>query len=356
MKEEVKFLKYISQFDIQSKKLNTIMELMGEVSISNFFALDLKKFFKEDTIVHMCDQANEINIRSYFNSLEEQGIGFITIFDEAWPSKLLGNNEFPVYLFYKGDLSLLNYKAVAMVGSRDPSNYGRIVTDKFAGELAMADIVIVSGLAYGIDSISHRKALEVGGKTIAVLGGGLNRIYPTEHTSLAREIAQKGLLLSEYCPSTNATRFTFPYRNRIVAALSDGVLITEAGIKSGTVHTKNFALDYGKSMYCVPGNITSEKSELTNSLISKGQCLCVLSPKDILVDLGIDEAPKPKARTLQLGLNEAKIVELLKNGEKDIDFLAENCNISIISLNTCLTTMEISGIIRRMPGGSYALA
>ena len=357
MTEEVKFLKYISQFEIPAKKLNEITEPTGKPSIDRFLGLsELGKFFRSETIEDMCIKASEENVRSYFHNLEEQHIGIVTKYDPEWPEKFVGNDDFPLYLFYKGDLSLMKKTSIAIVGSRETTNYGRIVTDRFAAELAEAGIVIVSGLAYGVDSIAHRKCLEVGGKTIAVLGCGFNRMYPAEHTNLAREIAEKGLLLSEYCPSTKAGRYTFPYRNRIVAALSDGVLITEAGLKSGTVHTKNYALDYGKTVYCVPGNITSEKSELTNTLIAAHHAQCVVKAKDILDDLDIVGYSKPKARVMQLGLVEEKIVEILKNGEKDIDFLAEKCEISVISLNTYLTTMEISGIIRRMPGGYFALA
>lgn len=357
MSEEVKFLKYISQFEIPAKKLNEIITLMGKPSIDRFLGLSkLDKLFRSETIEDMCKRASEESLRSYLNNLKEQNIGIVTMYDAEWPDKLKGDDDFPLYLFYKGDLSLMSKPAIGIVGSREVTNYGRIVTDRFAKELAEAGVVIISGLAFGVDSIAHRKCLEVGGKTIAVLGCGFNRMYPAEHTNLAREVAEKGLLLSEYCPSTKAGRYTFPYRNRIVAALSDGVLITEASAKSGTVHTKNYALDYGKTVYCVPGNITSEKSELTNNLIAAHHAQCVTKAKDILDDLNIVGFSKPKARVVQLGLVEEKIVELLKNGEKDIDFLAEKCEISVISLNSYLTTMEISGIIRRMPGGYFALA
>lgn len=359
MSEKERFLKFISQFDMGVKRLNKIIQVMPQVSIDNLFKIkNIGDYIKAETLELMKERASERNLRSYFEALETHGIQFITQDSKDFPKKLREIGDAPLYLFCKGDLSLLNKTSIAIVGTRSPSNYGRIVTDRLAGELASSGVVIVSGLAYGIDSIAHRKALEVGGKTIAVLGSGFNQIYPASHTALSQEIANKGLLISEYCPSTKATKFTFPMRNRIVAGLSEGVLITEAGTKSGTVHTKDFALDYGRMVFAVPGNIDSEKSSLPNQLIKSCQSKCVTDSQDILDELGESKVLIKKslvAQNMELGEIEQKIVDLLKNGEKDVDFICENCNLSVISLNSYLTTMEISGLIRRMPGGSYCL-
>ncbi len=356
MTDEERFLIFISQFNLSLNKINDILNNLDEISIDGFVkARNLDVLLKDENVAHMKESASDRRVSSYFANLKEKDIKVITKFSEDYPEKLLGLDDAPYYLFCKGDLSLLNTKSIGIVGTRTPTNYGRIITDRFAGELAGAGVTIISGLAYGVDSIAHRKALEVGGKTIAVLGSGFNYIYPSEHTALANEIAEKGLLISEYCPSIKATRYTFPQRNRIVAGLSDGILITEAGVKSGTVHTKDFALDYGKTVFAVPGNITSEMSALTNDIIVSGQGQGVVDPKYILEELGISDFAKKPKKVLQLGIIEGKIVEILKNGEKDIDFISENCNLNINSLNSYLTTMEISGIIRRMPGGYYSL-
>ncbi len=356
MSDKERFLVFISQFDLSTSKIGMLLEALDEISIEAFVKQKgLEQILPFPTLEHMKEQASERNINSYWSNLREKDIKVITKYSDDYPEKLNGLDDAPFYLFCKGDLSLFNMKSVGVVGSRSPTNYGRLVTDKLSGELARQDVVIVSGLAYGVDSIAHRKALDVGGKTIAVLGGGFNHIYPSEHTSLAKEIAEKGLLVSEYCPSIKATKYSFPKRNRIVAGLSDGVLITEAGVKSGTVHTKDFALEYGRSVYAVPGNINSEKSILTNEIIKSGNGMCVTEVGDILYDLRIDEVKNTQKKCVQLGIIEQKIVELLQNGEKDIDFISENCNLNIISLNSYLTTMEINGIIRRMPGGYYCL-
>ena len=347
-------IKFLSMFDLTIKRIETLLNLLdGEYSFDKLKSLNLSEIVGDKNAESIKEFANDEIYNRYMESLESQGVVLITREDEEFPNKLLNIDDAPYYLFCKGDLSLLNKTSIAIVGSRSPSNYGRVITERFAEELAKAGVVIVSGLAYGVDGISHRKTLDVGGKTIAVLGSGFNNIYPATHTNMAEEIAQKGLLLSEYRPKVKATRFTFPKRNRLVAGLSEGVLITEAGAKSGTLITKDFAIDNGITVYAVPGNITSDKSEGTNEIIASMQAICTLSSKDILKDLGIESTAKKKS--LQLSLEEAKIVELLSSGEKDIEFLTENVDFDIKKLNSLLTTLEIKSIIKRMPGGNYTL-
>ena len=193
-----------------------------------------------------------------------------------------------------------------------------------------------------------------------MLGGGFDHIYPAEHMSLAKEIAEKGLLLSEFRPKKTATKYNFPLRNRIIAGLGDGVLITEASIKSGTIHTKDFALDYGKEIYSVPGNIDSINSQLTNEIIKCGHAHCVCSSDDILIDYQKKLTPKTEKKEEFLPLfplseEEKIIVNLLKSGMKSIDELTNSALIPAKKLNSCLTTLEINGLISRMAGGMIAL-
>lgn len=330
---------------------------MEKPSIDNFVKLkELNKLFPPDIVNEMIDRAEDRKVSLYLSRLREKGITVVIKGEENYPKKLVDLPDAPYHLFCKGDLSLFDEKSISIVGTRTPTNYGRMVTDRFASELVKEGLVIVSGLAYGIDSISHRKALELGGKTIAVLGSGFNHIYPAEHAALAHEIEENGLLISEYCPSVDSNRFNFPHRNRIVAGLGDGILITEAAAKSGTKHTKDFALDYGRPVFVVPGNITSEKSALTNELIKSGQGICVTEAGDIVQELGFEKRKKEKRVLLQLDMVQQKIVDVLKNGEKDIDTISAECNLNINSLNSYLTMMEISGIIKRMSGGVYMLA
>lgn len=358
MKEKEKLLVLLSQFEITYKKISKIIEILDEeLNIDNFLKnKQIKELFDENLYENIKICATDARIKSYLKNLEESEIKLITKFSSEYPEKLACIPDAPYFLFCKGDTSLLNQKAIAIVGSRVPSKYGMIVTDRFSETLAKSGIVIVSGLAYGVDSIAHRKALDVNGKTIAVLGSGFNNIYPSAHQDLANIIASKGLLISEYCPSMKATKYSFPQRNRIIAGLSDGVLITEASIKSGTIHTKDFALDYGKDVFAVPGNINSEKSELPNDIIKSGQGYAVTSPEDILEKVDFKVQNYKKVETVQLSIEEQTILNLLSDGDKDTDFLSKNCNFNVNILLSYLTTLEIRGIIKRLPGGFYSLA
>lgn len=358
MKEAKKLLLFLSMFDLTNSKLEQIIETLGENASIKSFLSDrrMEVFLSKAKYEHIKELYDENRIENYIKNLANKDIQILTIFDEQYPEKLKNLPDAPLILFYQGDISLFSKPSIAVVGSRKPTSYGRYVTDKFTRTLAKEGIVIISGLAYGIDSISHRMCLEAGGKTIAVLGGGLEEIYPSEHLSLAHEIAQKGLLISEYPPNKKATKYTFPQRNRIIAGLSDGVLITEAGLNSGTHHTRDFALDYGKNLYSVPGNIDSSLSELTNEIIKTGQGMCVTSPYDILKDFDKKVLKGSKeAKKEELTQEEQKIVLLLQDGMKDLEYLAKNCNMSINIFNSYLTTLEIRGIISRLPGGFVIL-
>lgn len=348
------FLKFLSAFELSHSKITKILDaLNGDYSFENFIASDELERTLGDEFASLAKKANPEFLTKYLNKLASLGINLITSADDNFPEKLLQIDDRPEYIFYKGDLSLLKQKCVAIVGTRMPSAYGITITERFAKELASAGVVIVSGLAYGVDSIAHRKALEENGKTVAVLAGGFNNIYPQEHFSLFCEIAKKGLVLTEHRPDVKSLKFLFPQRNRIVAAISDALLITEAGEKSGTTITKDFALDYGVPIYAVPGNITSNKSDGTNALIASMQGICALSPESIISDLGLSAK---KAAVLQLSFDEAAITKVLENLSCDIDEILQKTNININKLNSLLTTLEIKGIIKRLPGGLYSLS
>lgn len=353
---------FLSQFDLTNHKIGKIIEYLGEdkASIKTFkkAKLDQQNILKSEDYQKMIEMADEQLVKTFVINQAERGIKVLCKFDEEYPEKLFFLHDAPYILYYMGDISLLNKPSLGVVGTRKPTNYGRMVTEKLVRDVASAGIVIVSGLAYGVDSIAHRKCLEVGGKTIAVLGGGFDNIYPSEHKSLAEEIAEKGLLITEYRPKRRATQYTFPTRNRIIAGLSDGVLITEASIKSGTIHTKDFALDYGKNLYAVPGNIDSVSSALPNEIIKSGQGQLVIDANDILKDYDVIKKAKKKNNEINLSnftIEEQEILAQLQSGAKTIDELTKNSTLSINIFNTYLTTLEISGIIRRMPGGFITL-
>ena len=352
-----KILTYLSLAEIPNKKMEAVMEIVEENGID-----DIKKLVADKGVMSVLSANEYANLAkkfdvfdSYVRNLKSDGIEVIIIDDENYPNRLKDLPDAPLLLYAKGDVSLLNGDCFSIVGTRIPSNYGKFVTEKLARELAEAGLTIVSGLAYGVDSLSHRSALEVGGKTIAVLGGGLNHIYPEANTNLAEEIMEKGLVISEYPPFSPPTKYTFPLRNRIIAGLSLGTLITEASKKSGTIHTKDYTLDYGRDLFAVPGNINSSKSELPNELIRSSQAECVIEVDDILKFYGFDGVKKEE-KTVEVSFDEQTILNLLKDGEQDFDYLAQKSQLPTNILNSCLTTLEIRGLIRRMPSKTFMLA
>ena len=346
---------FLSQFDLSSNKIKQIVENMKELSIACFKKTKFdKSVLSDDVYQKMLECADETLVETYIKNLKDREIGVTTIYMDDYPSKLKEMIDSPYILYYKGDLALAERPTLSVVGTRKPTNYGRMATEKLVRDVASAGVVIVSGLAYGIDSIAHRTTLEAGGKTIAVLGSGFDHVYPAQHKSLADEIARKGLLVSEMRPKRTTSKYLFPLRNRIIAGLGDGTLITEAGIKSGTIHTKEFALEFGRNIYAVPGNIDSENSQLTNEVIKTGQGACVVCAKDILDDYSL-KVEQTKMQFDNLSNDEKEIVKLLESGMKDVDDLTKNIQMSINNFNTCLTILEIRGIIRRLPGGMVAL-
>lgn len=194
----------------------------------------------------------------------------ISFFDENYPQKLREIYRPPLILFYRGDISLLNSPCVSIVGARMHTDYSREVLAHLVPNLVASNKTIVSGLASGVDSLAHQKTLENHGKTIAVIGNGLNNFYPRQNESLQKRIAREGLVLSEYLPDTPPARFRFPERNRIIAGICDDLIVTEARLKSGSLITANVALQENRNVYAVPGPITSELSAGTNELIFVG--------------------------------------------------------------------------------------
>lgn len=260
-------------------------------------------------------------------------------------------------LFYQGEgfLELMNQPLVAIVGSRKVSPYGRSVTIRLSSELARAGVVIVSGLALGVDSIAHQAVLDAGGKTIAVLPSGLDRVYPASHQVLAQRIvAQGGALVTEY-PATGELpqKYQFIARNRIIAALSRGVLVTEAAQKSGSLHTADFALELGLEVFAVPGNITSPNSMGTNTLIKNGATPVTIA-QDILETLGV--SPVASAAKYQpANQAEAVILSLLKQDEALPSDLLEASQLDSALFNQTITMLEINGVIYMSGASQWSL-
>jgi len=261
----------------------------------------------------------------------------------------------PEKFYFTGTLPETRQTTIAIVGTRKPTAYGKEVTHKFAFELAKRGIIIISGLALGVDSIAHRATLEAGGKTIAVLANGLDSIYPANHYDLAKDIINSGgAIISEYEPEVEARSFQFLERNRIVSGLADAVIVTEAAIRSGTLATVSHALEQGREVFVVPGNITSPLSAGCNSLIKQGAhpITCI---EDVL-EIVAPDLLHPQT-SLPLGNNpaESKIIELLQSGIRDGDELQALSEINASQFAQTITIMEISGTIRGLGGNQWTL-
>lgn len=261
----------------------------------------------------------------------------------------------PKALSYVGTLPQTRLPSLAIVGTRKPTRYGKEVTTSFASELARAGVIIVSGLALGVDGLAHRGALEAGGTTIAILGNGLPTIYPSSHRELAREIVEhKGAIVSEYDENMPALPHQFLERNRLVSGLSDAILITEAALKSGTMSTALHAIEQGKEVFVIPGNITSPMSAGCNALIRQG-ATPVTDPAQILEVI----APQSQASQKRLLLgdtdNETTVLTLLDSGIRDGDELQQKSGLSASEFSTTLTMLEINGQIRALGANQWTL-
>ena len=281
----------------------------------------------------------------------------LTLTDHAYPQLLKHIPDAPETLYVRGSIEALSFNtSLSVVGSRKPTAYGRGVTELLTREVAQKGIPIVSGLALGIDSIAHKAALEVDCTTVAVLPGGLERIYPTSHRYIAETILkQGGALVSEYPEGTPPIRSNFIARNRIVSGLTSATLITEAAQRSGTLHTAKFALEQGRSVLAVPGPITSPYSKGTNSLLSSGARI-VTEAQDILDEIGAsDTNDLSQTELLAATEEEHVIIELLRDGVTDGRELLAKSKLETSAFNQTMTMLEISGKISPLGADTWGL-
>lgn len=293
--------------------------------------------------------------------LTRQQISLLSLRCPHYPPHLRALPDPPVLLYCRGDISWLKRPAVAIIGARSATEYGRRISSRFAAELAAVGIVIVSGGAHGIDAAAHIGALGAsGGGTVAVLGCGVDRVYPRAHTALFQDIAASGVLLSEYPLSTTPEGFRFPARNRIISGLVQGVVVVEATDKSGSLITAKLALEQGREVFAVPGRIDSPKSRGTHSLIQQGACL-VQSVQDIVEGLSWRIEP-PALRPCQpdgiakpasLAPVEERILACLDVYALDIEDIVRKTELELIDIHPALLGLELKGYIRQVPGQRY---
>lgn len=261
----------------------------------------------------------------------------------------------PKELFYSGELPVSRRPSVAIIGTRRPTKYGQETTQLLASGLAKKGIVIISGLALGVDGIAHQAALEIGGTTIAILGNGLPVIYPATNRTLGQQIITSGgALISEYEPEVAARGYQFLERNRLVSGLSDAVIITEAASRSGTLNTAMHALEQGKEVFVVPGNITSPLSAGCNALLRQG-ATPVTSVEDVLAVIAPDQIAGQASLPLGNTAEETTIIQLIQSGIRDGDELQRASNLSASTFASTLTMLELQGTVRALGANQWSL-
>lgn len=286
--------------------------------------------------------------------LKEISASLISITDNNYPELLRNIFDPPLILYCRGKKDLLNSKCMAVVGSRHPTEYGREVTKKLTDELCEAGFTIVSGFAQGIDSEAHQSAIDANGSTIAVFGSGIDVIYPAGNNELYNLLSGCHLIITEFPPGTKPFKSNFPRRNRIISGISTGVVVVEATLNSGSLITASCAVDQGRDVFAVPGMITSTRSQGCHYLIKQG-AKPIESVKDIIEDFDVIKKNCLNIDDLNLSDNEKLIVETLKDGKKHIDIIIESVKMPSSDASGILTNLELSGIVKQLPGKYFEL-
>src|SRR4030065_473908 len=285
---------------------------------------------------------------------EKNKVGWMTFQDEDYPQNLKQIYDFPPFFFIQGNLTERDDRAVAIVGTRTASTYGRNMAERISSDLAMKGFTVVSGFASGIDTYSHQAALTSGGRTIAVFGSGIDVIYPKENKKLVDKVIENGAIISEFLLGTKPEKENFPTRNRIISGLSLGVIVVEAGAKSGALLTAQFALDQNKEVFAIPGNLTSKTSEGANALIKQGAKL-VTSAEDIITELRVYTSPgAEKFRPVpELPVEEKSIYQILSTEPAHIDQIAQTVSFSTAQALSGLINLELKGLGKQLSGKMF---
>lgn len=363
------WLNHIKDMDPKTKgillhRFNSASEIFS-LEEGALFNLCSEGIIKQSSLETMLLHKEEWLLK-YEEDIIKKGENYITPADKCYPERLKQIFDSPTALFYRGNLSILNEKnVIGVVGSRNPTFYGKEMTRLLVGGVAK-DIVIVSGLAYGIDAAAHKAAIEAGGKTIGVLGCGINICYPKDNYILYDEMCKTQLVLTEFPPDTKPLGFNFPLRNRIISGLSKGILVIEARERSGTLITADAALDQGRDIYAVPGRTTDALSKGTNKLIRNG-ALLVTSPEELLEDVLGDEyleykSPKVKSpkenikseHYNNINPQEETILSVLSIDPQYIDDIIIKTHVSVSDAISILLSLKNKGLVEEVLQGYYA--
>ena len=287
--------------------------------------------------------------------LVRSGVHALTWHDDDYPSQLKEIYDLPPLIYVKGRLMPDDERSIAVVGTRNPSHYGRQVAEQLVYDIANAGVTIVSGLARGVDGIAHRAALDSGKRTVAVLGSGLDIIYPREHTNLSERIVENGALVSEHVLGTRPDARNFPRRNRIMSGMTLGTLVIEAGARSGALITARQALEENREVFAVPGSIFSPRSDGTNRLIRESAAKLVTDCEDVLEELNLSAVPR------QIGMaalfpedeNEAELLRFIAFEPVHVDEVCRSSGKAASDVSSTLAMMELKGLVKQVGGMNY---
>jgi DNA processing protein len=341
---------------IGAVRLQALIDRFGDASAAwHADAADLRESGLSSKIVdRLLDLRSSLDVGQLWDRIAAQGIHVITCQDESYPARLKEIDQPPPVLYTRGELLPEDDFAVAIVGTRRITPYGRQVTEDLAGFLASSGITVISGLARGVDAAAHTAALRAGGRTLAVLGSGVDRIYPPENRVLAEQMIAHGAILSDYPVGTAPEASNFPPRNRIISGLSLAVIVIEAGETSGALITAEFAAEQGREVFAVPGSILAPQSKGTNRLIQNG-ALPLLTPQDLLQALNLTRVSEQKSARSVLPADEVEKQLLMALGSEPlhVDDLRNQTGLPVEKVSAALVMMELKGMVRQVGAMHY---
>jgi DNA processing protein len=343
---------------IGAVRFNQIMAYFGDLSIAWYAPVEAFREIglPERVLKNLIKLRGEIDLDQLYQEIIERQVTVLTLLDEDYPALLKEIDQAPPVIYIRGALTSADDFAVAMVGTRRVTAYGQQVTRDTSTYLAGHGLTIVSGLARGVDALAHQHALQAGGRTIAVLGSGVDVIYPPEHRKLADAIMENGAIISDYPLGTQPEGINFPPRNRIISGLSLATVVVEAGERSGALITAEFANEQGRDVFAVPGNVFSPASRGTNRLIQTG-AYAMVSPQDVLdvLDLVQVEDYKEARQSLPADTTEAKILQVMDYEPIHVDEICHAVGLPVEKVSAALTMMELKGMVQHVGGMHYAV-
>lgn len=341
---------------IGAVRMQALLKHFGDLEVAWKAApIDLARAGLGLKLIERIAQARQnVDLEKLWAKIEAQGIQILTWEDEAYPQRLKEIDQPPPVLYVRGDYLPDDLFAVAIVGTRRVTAYGRQITEELAAFLAANGITVISGLARGVDAVAHQTALKSGGRTIGVLGSGVDKIYPPEHRAMAEKMMEQGAILSDYAPGTPPDASNFPPRNRIISGLSLAVVVIEAGETSGALITAEFAAEQGREIFAVPGSILAPQSKGTNKLIQNG-ALPLLSVHDLMQALNLTRMGEQKAarKIIPADETEARLMDVLGEEPRHVDEIRNQTALPIEKVSATLALMELKGMVRQVGGMNY---